>query len=934
MIKVALYGLVRVLVEWLGVLPAVVRRARARRSARSRRVGGVIYALFQHDLKRLLALHSIENVGIIVLGLGACLLLRAPRRRRPGPRSRSAPRCCTRVNHAVFKALLFLGAGAFERAVGSLELDRLGGLLRRMPWTGGAFLVGAMAIAGLPPLNGFASEWLTLQALLHVPAYGGVGDGHRRRDRAGRARGDGGARRASASSRSSASCCSARRARAACAAAEEPPLPMRAARRRPRRRLRRARPRARGCSSARSSASRPGPADARRRASGSTCPGTGSLPTVGIAVVARRAHRRRSRSLRGQPQRRARARRWACGQRVEPALALDERRLHEAAAARARGRAAPAARDRPCARAAASCRRSPTRGRVPHLIDDARLPAGRRALSLAAAAHARRLQSGRLGTYVAYLIGARRSCCSLAARLGVDRMSGATVAAGAVQVVGGIAARAAPAGLVQHWKARLQGRRGPAPLQPYRELRRLWGKSARRRRGHDASSTGSRPRSSRRRSRAAVLLVPVAAAAPELGRRPRRARARRAARARALRRRRGRLGHRQRLRAAGREPRPDALGLRRGDARPLARRRGARRRARPTCPASSPARPARDVWSSPALALGAVAFALVVVAETGRQPVDNPDTHLELTMIHEGPLLEYAGRDLALPAVGGGRAALARARARGAGLPPPPARASGGSSPSCPSCSSCSAPALALTETLVAKMRILLVPRLLARRRGGRAARDRHLARGGRRERRPRLGARRARARRRRRPAALGRRRPRHRAGARCSPASRSARRRPATTSSRPRALAAPRRRARGALPRCSSRAPARRGPCARGVAPLARGGRRGRLRARADLAHAADRPRRRATAERGRARARRLRHRHGRDAPGDALPGARDRARRERARARRARSCRAASSLAIELGVALDLTARRARRRRLPRADLRRVRRRRHRAR
>ena len=72
------------------------------------------------------------------------------------------------ANHAIFKALLFLGAGAFERAVGALELDRLGGLLRRMPWTGGAFLVGSMAIAGLPPLNGFASEWLTLQSLLHV----------------------------------------------------------------------------------------------------------------------------------------------------------------------------------------------------------------------------------------------------------------------------------------------------------------------------------------------------------------------------------------------------------------------------------------------------------------------------------------------------------------------------------------------------------------------------------------------------------------------------------------------------------------------------------------------------------------------------------------------------------------------------------------------
>ncbi|HYM54001.1 MAG TPA: proton-conducting transporter membrane subunit, partial [Solirubrobacteraceae bacterium] len=78
------------------------------------------------------------------------------------------------ANHAIFKALLFLGAGAFEREVGALDLDRLGGLLRRMPWTGGAFLLGAMSIAGLPPLNGFASEWLTLQSLLHVALQGPV----------------------------------------------------------------------------------------------------------------------------------------------------------------------------------------------------------------------------------------------------------------------------------------------------------------------------------------------------------------------------------------------------------------------------------------------------------------------------------------------------------------------------------------------------------------------------------------------------------------------------------------------------------------------------------------------------------------------------------------------------------------------------------------
>jgi hydrogenase-4 component B len=175
MIKVALYALVRVLVDWLGVLPiwfCVLVLAVGALSA----VGGVAYALFQHELKRLLALHSIENIGIIVLGLGACLILRA-RGNDAGAALALAAALLHTVNHAVFKALLFLGAGAFERAVGSLELDRLGGLLRRLPWIGGAFLVGAMAIAGLPPLNGFASEWLTLQALVRLPVDGEIADG-------------------------------------------------------------------------------------------------------------------------------------------------------------------------------------------------------------------------------------------------------------------------------------------------------------------------------------------------------------------------------------------------------------------------------------------------------------------------------------------------------------------------------------------------------------------------------------------------------------------------------------------------------------------------------------------------------------------------------------------------------------------------------------
>ena len=175
MIKVAIYALVRVLVEWLGTLPIWLCLLVLALGALSA-VGGVTYALFEHDLKRLLALHSIENIGIIVLGIGACLLLRARGADQWAAFALGAALLHT-VNHAVFKALLFLGAGAFERAVGSLEIDRLGGLLRRMPWTAAGFLVGAMAIAGLPPLNGFASEWLTLQALLHASQYGNVVDG-------------------------------------------------------------------------------------------------------------------------------------------------------------------------------------------------------------------------------------------------------------------------------------------------------------------------------------------------------------------------------------------------------------------------------------------------------------------------------------------------------------------------------------------------------------------------------------------------------------------------------------------------------------------------------------------------------------------------------------------------------------------------------------
>ncbi len=169
MIKVAIYGLIRVEFEWLGATPRWLGIALLLIGLISA-LGGVLWALVQHDLKRLLAYHSIENVGIIALGLGASLLF-ADAGAAQWAAIAFAAALLHVANHATFKTLLFLGAGAFERAVGSLDLDHLGGLLRRMPWTGGAFLVGSMAIAGVPPLNGFASEWLTLQSLLHAAFY-------------------------------------------------------------------------------------------------------------------------------------------------------------------------------------------------------------------------------------------------------------------------------------------------------------------------------------------------------------------------------------------------------------------------------------------------------------------------------------------------------------------------------------------------------------------------------------------------------------------------------------------------------------------------------------------------------------------------------------------------------------------------------------------
>jgi hydrogenase-4 component B len=126
---------------------------------------GVLYALTQTDIKRLLAYSTIENAGIIMLALGAGMTALARGRRELAALAITASLAHV-LNHAIFKGLLFLGAGGVVMATGHRQIEQFGGLLRRMPWTGVFFLIGAMAISGLPLLNGFTSEWLTFQALL------------------------------------------------------------------------------------------------------------------------------------------------------------------------------------------------------------------------------------------------------------------------------------------------------------------------------------------------------------------------------------------------------------------------------------------------------------------------------------------------------------------------------------------------------------------------------------------------------------------------------------------------------------------------------------------------------------------------------------------------------------------------------------------------
>ena len=290
-------------------------------------------------------------------------------------------------------------------------------------------------------------------------------------------------------------------------------------------------------------------------------------------------------------------------------------------------------------------------------------------------------------------------------------MTTQTAAAGAVQLVGGIALAPLLPGLVQHWKARLQGRRGPSPVQPYRELRRLWGKSA-----VDVEGTTivyrAAPAIAAAAVASAVLVVPVASVAPDLG-------LGRDVLALA-----GLLALARFVLAAASWDTANGFSLM-GASRDLtlsvfvegtlvlAVGLAALVSGTTDIVGMIGATAGGDVWSSPALPLAAAAFALVVIAETGRQPVDNPDTHLELTMIHEGPLLEYAGRDLAmLHWAAAARHWLVLVLAAQVFLPHPVSVWAQLAVLPVTLVVLCGA--LALTETLVAKMRILIVPRLLS----------------------------------------------------------------------------------------------------------------------------------------------------------------------------------------------------------------------------
>jgi len=173
MTKVAVYGFVRIVFDLVGH-PAWWWSILVLALAGITTVMGVLYALMQHDLKRLLAYHTVENIGIIFIGLGLALAFAAHGLNFAAALAFTAALLHV-FNHSLFKSLLFFGAGAVLTATGERDMEHLGGLIHRMPRTAFVFLIGCAAISALPPLNGFVSEWLTFQAVLlspQLPSWG------------------------------------------------------------------------------------------------------------------------------------------------------------------------------------------------------------------------------------------------------------------------------------------------------------------------------------------------------------------------------------------------------------------------------------------------------------------------------------------------------------------------------------------------------------------------------------------------------------------------------------------------------------------------------------------------------------------------------------------------------------------------------------------
>src|SRR5580692_10234159 len=173
MTKVAVYGFVRIVFDLLGH-PAWWWSILVLALAGITTVMGVLYALMQHDLKRLLAYHTVENIGIIFIGLGLALAFDVYGMTFAAALAFTAALLHV-FNHSLFKSLLFFGAGAVLTATGERDMEHLGGLIHPMPRTAFVFLIGCVAISALPPLNGFVSEWLTFQAILlspQLPSWG------------------------------------------------------------------------------------------------------------------------------------------------------------------------------------------------------------------------------------------------------------------------------------------------------------------------------------------------------------------------------------------------------------------------------------------------------------------------------------------------------------------------------------------------------------------------------------------------------------------------------------------------------------------------------------------------------------------------------------------------------------------------------------------